>query len=107
MQEALGLSKEKWDFGSFYSENPDADTFLCKVLAASAVAIYLDIISRIDLQLMALEAEDSAQRVNQLFNIFWKKHYRRKIISLCERLNNSMPLVFRGSYVAGPKKERR
>jgi len=70
MQEALGLSKEKWDLGSFYSENPDSDTFLCKVLVAGAVTIYQDIISRIDIQPMSLEPEDSAQRVNQLFNIF-------------------------------------
>ena len=66
----MGLSSEKWDLGSFYSENPDSDTFLCKVLVAGAVTIYLDIISRIDSQPMSLEPEDSAQRVNQLFNIF-------------------------------------
>ncbi|MDH3880307.1 MAG: hypothetical protein OET81_10010 [Desulfobacteraceae bacterium] len=70
MQEAFGLSPEKWDFGSFYSENPDTDTFLCKVLVAGAVTIYLDIISRIDIQPMSLQPQDSAQRVNQLFNIF-------------------------------------
>jgi hypothetical protein len=70
MQEALRLSSEKWNFDSFYSENPDCDTFLCKVLVAGAITIYLDIISRIDIQQMPLETQDSAQRVNQLFNIF-------------------------------------
>lgn len=70
MQEALGSSEGKWDFGSFYSENPDSDTFLCKVLVAGAVTIYLDIISRIDIQQKPDEPEDYAQRVNQIFNIF-------------------------------------
>jgi hypothetical protein len=58
---------------SFYSENPDSDTFLCKVLVAGAVTIYLDIISRIDEPQMPIEPEDSAKRVNQLFNIFLKE----------------------------------
>ena len=70
MQEAFGLSPEKWDFSSFYSENPDADTFLCKVLVAGAITIYLNIISRIDIQQIPIEPQDSAQRVNQIFNIF-------------------------------------
>ncbi len=70
MQEALGLSQEKWNLGSFYSENPDTDTFLCKVLVAGAVTIYLDIIARIDDQQIPIELEDSAHRVNQLFNVF-------------------------------------
>jgi hypothetical protein len=37
---------------------------------AGAVTIYLDIISRIDIQKIPIELQDSAHRVNQLFNIF-------------------------------------
>lgn len=73
MQEALGLSREKWELGSFYSENPDTETFLCKVLVAGAVTIYLDIISGINIQQMPPEGQDSAQRVNTVFNIFLEK----------------------------------
>ena len=70
MQEALGLSREKWRLGSFYSENPDTDTFLCKVLVAGAVTIYLNIISGSDVQQAPPEKEDSAKRINTLFNVF-------------------------------------
>jgi hypothetical protein len=42
LQEILNLPPEKWDFAEFYAENPDADRFLCKALAAGAMAIYLD-----------------------------------------------------------------
>ena len=73
MQEALGLSPEKWKLGTFYSENPDTDTFVCKVLIAGAVTIYLDIISGIEIKQMPAEARDSAQRVNTLFNLFLEK----------------------------------
>ena len=66
----MGLSQDKWDFGSFYSENPDSDTFLCKVLTAGAMTIYLDIIDGLDYPQMLKKPEDSAQRANQLFNIF-------------------------------------
>lgn len=64
------MSQEKWKLESFYSENPDTDTFLCKVLVAGAVTIYLDIISGIDAQPAAPEKKDSAKRVNELFDIF-------------------------------------
>ena len=73
MQEALGVSPEKWQLGTFYSENPDTDTFLCKVLVAGAVTIYLDIISGIKIQQMPSETQDSAQRVNTMFNAFLEK----------------------------------
>jgi hypothetical protein len=73
LQEALGLSREKWELGSFYSENPDTETFLCKVLVAGAVTIYLDIVSGIDNQQMPPEGQDSAKRVNTVFNIFLAK----------------------------------
>ncbi len=73
MQEALGLSQTNWDFGSFYSENPDSDTFLCKVLVAGAINIYLDIIDRIDDPKKSRKPKNSAHRVNQLFNIFLEK----------------------------------
>ena len=59
--------------GSFFSENPDTETFLCKVLVAGAVTIYLDIISGIEIQQMPPDGQDSAQRANTVFNIFLEK----------------------------------
>ena len=69
----MGLSPEKWGLESFYSENPDTETFLCKVLVAGAVAVYLDIISRIDTRQEPIDPGDSAERINALFNIFLEK----------------------------------
>jgi len=65
------LPKEIWDFSDLYSEKPDdTEQFLCKVLAAGVVAIYLDIISN---RLQALgrvntEGPEPIERVNALIN---------------------------------------
>ena len=88
MQEVLGLPSGRWDFESFYSENPeDADTFPCKALASGALAIYLDIVSKIELDRVKAESEkeNSNQRVMRLFNIFLKA---------CSRENGIDPTDF-------------
>ncbi len=65
------LPKEIWDFTDLYSDKPDdTEQFLCKVLAAGAVAIYLDVISA---RLQALgrvnpERPEPIERVNALIN---------------------------------------
>ena len=47
LKDVLGLSKGRWDFTDFYSDKPDdTEQFLCKVVAAGAISIYLDIISK-------------------------------------------------------------
>jgi hypothetical protein len=67
----LGLPPERWDFSNFYSEKPDeVDSFACKVLAAGAVGIYLDILERSGLEAKAPDAEASGntERVAKIFN---------------------------------------
>lgn len=79
MQEILELPADRWDFGAFYSGSPeDADRFLCKVLAAGAIAIYLDIIVKKDADQAASKSEkkDSIERVIHLFNAFLEESSR-------------------------------
>jgi hypothetical protein len=67
----LGLPPERWDFSNFYSEKPDeVDSFACKVLAAGAVGIYLDILERSGFEAKAPDAEASGntERVAKIFN---------------------------------------
>jgi len=85
LQEVLGLSAGRWNFESFYSENPeDADIFPCKALASGAIAIYLDMVSKIEPDRVKAnpEKENSNQRVMRLFNIFLKA---------CSRENGTDP----------------
>ena len=69
LQEILKLPPEKWDFTEFYAENPDADRFLCKALAAGAMAIYLDVIGQMEAELsQPSDPGNSIERVNNTFN---------------------------------------
>ena len=69
LQEILKLPPEKWDFAEFYAENPDADRFLCKALAAGAMAIYLDVIGQMEAESsQPIHLEESIERVNRIFN---------------------------------------
>jgi hypothetical protein len=73
MQELLHIPPDHWDFSRFYSDKPDdSDRFLCKVLVAGAVAIYLDILSEggIDGAPVRPGEKTSADRVVQVFNRF-------------------------------------
>ena len=88
MQEVLDLPTDRWDFNEFYSEKPDdTDRFLCKVLAAGAVAIYLEIITKSDIKLIDREADkdDSAKRAVHIFNMF---------LSICSEGNGKKPTGF-------------
>jgi hypothetical protein len=67
----LNLPSERWDFSNFYSDKPDeVDSFACKVLAAGAVGIYLDIIERAGLepQKPGADATRDPERVAKIFN---------------------------------------
>lgn len=69
LQEILKLPPEKWDFAEFYAENPDADRFLCKALAAGAMAIYLDVIGQMEADSsQPSDLKKSIERVNHIFN---------------------------------------
>ena len=71
LQDVLDLSKDRWDFSDFYSDKPDdTDQFLCKVVAAGAAAIYLDIITRRERELGGTEPIEAEpiERVNALVN---------------------------------------
>lgn len=69
LQEILKLPPEKWDFAEFYAENPDADRFLCKALAAGAMAIYLDIIGQMEAATSKpSDLGKAIERVNHTFN---------------------------------------
>ncbi|MDJ0986979.1 MAG: hypothetical protein QNJ26_15675 [Desulfobacterales bacterium] len=69
LQEILKLPPEKWDFADFYAENPDADRFLCKALAAGAMAIYLDVIGQMEAETsQSSDIKESIERVNHIFN---------------------------------------
>lgn len=71
LQDISLLPRQIWDFSDLYSEKPDdTEQFLCKVLAAGVVAIYLDIISR-RLQVLGstgTEGPEPIERVNALMN---------------------------------------
>lgn len=69
LQEILKLPPERWDFADFYAENPDADRFLCKALAAGAMAIYLDVIDQMEGDSsQPSDLKESIERVNHIFN---------------------------------------
>lgn len=69
LQEILKLPPEKWNFTDFYAENPDADRFLCKALAAGAMAIYLDVISQMEAaSSQSSDLGKAIERVNHTFN---------------------------------------
>ena len=73
MQELLHIPPDYWDFSHFYSDKPDdSDRFLCKVLVAGAVAIYLDVLSKGDIDGAPAQPGEktSADRVVQIFNRF-------------------------------------
>jgi len=72
----LELPAERLNFSDFYSDKPeDTDRFLCKVLVAGAVAIYLDIITKSDIELLMPQSEkkDTTERVIKIFNSFLDK----------------------------------
>ena len=65
LQEVWGLP-EYWNLDSFYSDKPEgAERFLCKVVAAGAVSIYLDVLNR---RGISREAGASVERVIHLCN---------------------------------------
>ena len=69
LKEVLDLSQDRWDFTDFYSDKPDdTDQFLCKVVAAGAISIYLDIITTRGRELggTAPIAMEPIERVNAL-----------------------------------------
>lgn len=69
LKDVLDLSKDRWDFTDFYSDKPeDTDQFLCKVVAAGAISIYLDIISKRERERGGNEpiAVEPVERVNAL-----------------------------------------
>jgi len=69
LQDVLALSKTRWDFTDFYSDKPDdTDRFLCKVVAAGAMAIYLDILTKKEPEREGSEptAAEPIERVNAL-----------------------------------------
>lgn len=71
MQETLNIPTKNWDFSRFYSDKPDdSDQFLCKVLVAGAIAIYIDVISKTGGEPRAVQAHDESteDRVIHLFN---------------------------------------
>ena len=71
LQDISLLPKEIWDFADLYSDKPDdTEQFLCKVLAAGAVAIYLDLLSRRYRELGAVNSKipEPIDRVNELMN---------------------------------------
>jgi hypothetical protein len=71
LQDISLLPKEIWDFADLYSDKPDdTEQFLCKVLAAGAVAIYLDILSRRYQELGTVDSKipEPIERVNELMN---------------------------------------
>ena len=65
------LPREIWDFTDLYSDKPDdTEQFLCKVVAAGAVAIYLDIVTRRyqELGMIKTKTAEPIERVNELMN---------------------------------------
>ena len=65
------MPSERWDFSNFYSDKPDeVDSFACKVLAAGAVGIYLDILERSGLGSNSPGAEGAGnpERAAKIFN---------------------------------------
>jgi len=73
LQEILALPADRYDFGEFYSGKPeDTDRYLCKVLAAGALAIYLDIITKNDIGdgVVQPEAKNPVERLIHLFDAF-------------------------------------
>ena len=65
------LPKDLWDFSDLYSEKPEAtEQFLCKVLAAGAVGIYLDLVTQ-RMQALGMvhpKGPEPIERVNELMN---------------------------------------
>jgi len=71
LQDISLLPKEIWDFTDLYSDKPDdTEQFLCKVLAAGAVAIYLDILTRRfrELGIVNSKRPEPIERVNEMMN---------------------------------------
>jgi hypothetical protein len=76
LQEIFELPADRLNFTDFYSDKPeDTDRFLCKVLAAGAVAIYLDIITKSNIEPLISHSvkENSTERVIKIFNSFLDK----------------------------------
>jgi hypothetical protein len=76
LQQISLLSEEVWDFSDLYSEKPDdTEQFVCKVLAAGAVAIYLDILTRRyqELGVAGPNGPQPIERVNALMNAILKE----------------------------------
>lgn len=70
------MPADRWNFSNFYSDKPeDTDRFLCKVLAAGAVAIYLDVITKSNIEPLTTQfgKKDSTERIIKIFNSFLDK----------------------------------
>jgi len=89
LQEILRLPTDRWDFSEFYSDKPDdTDRFVCKVLAAGAIAVYLDIVTKSEVINPIDQEPDknrSAERVVHIFNSF---------LSFCSGDNGKNPEQF-------------
>lgn len=65
------LPEEIWDFTDLYSDKPDdTEQFVCKVLAAGAVGIYMEILTRRiqELGIANSNSPEPIERVNELMN---------------------------------------
>jgi len=70
LRDIAWLPSDRWDFDEFFSYRPKAgDQFLCKCLATGAVAIYLDILLKRDIDQAAV-ASDNGDSIERLLHIF-------------------------------------
>jgi len=73
MQELFHIPPVHYDFSHFYSDKPEgSDRFLCKVLVAGAIAIYLNVLSKGGIDDAPAQPGEKAttDRVVQIFNRF-------------------------------------
>ncbi|UCF82513.1 MAG: hypothetical protein JSV50_15115 [Desulfobacteraceae bacterium] len=67
----MEIPADCWDFSGFYSGKPeDTDRFLCKVLAAGAIAIYLDIITKNNIGPGVMRSEKKKSPVERVIHVF-------------------------------------
>ena len=70
LKEIWRFPEDRWDFNEYYSDKPDdAKTFLCKVVAAGAVGIYLDVLKK-NGDPASMSKNESTKRVMYLVNTF-------------------------------------
>ena len=88
LQEVFNLPPDYYDFNEFYSDKPDdTDQFLCKVLAAGTVSIYLDIITKSDIKPIPCKNgnSDATDRIAHIFN---------SLLNMCSDGNGINPVEF-------------